>query len=70
MIASENNSGGVITHARRDCFDKPTEVCGGHAGVTTILIDLITGRLNEDTPSVAKPQSEGRLYDNQMGCAD
>ena len=70
MIAAENDPGGVKTDARRDTFHEIAEIGGRHAGVAALLVDLIAGRLDENSLARAKRQRQGGFDDEGMGGAN
>ncbi len=48
------------------CEDKITEIGGLHAGVTTVLIDLIAGGFNENWFVIAAVAAENRAQGFRM----
>ena len=63
MIAAENDPGGVKTDARARSFHETAEIGGRHASVAALLVDLIAGRLDEDSLARAKSQRQGGFDD-------
>ena len=70
MITSKDHSGGVKTDARGDAVDEAAKIGGRHAGVAALLVDLVTGRLDEDALARAKRKRQSGLYDDGMGGAN
>jgi hypothetical protein len=70
MITSKDHSGGVKTDTRSDAVDEAAKIGGRHAGVAALLVDLVTGRLDEDALARAKRKRHSGLYDDGMGGAN
>ena len=69
MIAAKDNAFAVHLGAIRDLIHKPKERFRRHAGVATILIDLIGRGLNHNLPVAALGQIERGAQDVGMGRA-
>jgi hypothetical protein len=54
MVAPENEPSRIEPDFAGDRFDEADEVGGPHAGIAALLVDLVTGRLDEYAPVGAK----------------
>ena len=70
MITSKDHSRGVKTDARRDTLHKSAEISGRHAGIATLLVDLVARRLDQDSPVGATREQQGGLNDDRMSGAN
>src|ERR1700679_1125848 len=70
MIATQNQALGVEADLQRDLLDKLPEACGSHSCITTFLVYLIAGLLDQYVCVMIKSVTKLRLDNDRMSCAN
>jgi len=69
VVAAEHYPIQRQTTPSGDAVHELSEVVGAHAGVTAGLVNLVRGRLDQDTPSGVPSLQDGSLKNQRMGGA-